>query len=85
MERESLDALHRARPFRPFTIHMGDGRRVRVTHPELLACGGRTLVVFEQPGNRMRIVDLMLVTELQVNGSERSRSRRRTSGEAPET
>jgi hypothetical protein len=77
MERESLDALHRARPFRPFVIHMGDGRSVRVTHPELLARGGRTLVVFEQPGNRMRIVDLMLVTELEINGGARARSRRR--------
>ena len=78
MERESLDALHRARPFRPFTIHLGDGRSVRVTHPELLARGGRTLVVFEQPGNRMRIVDLMLVTELQVNGDGRTRSPKRS-------
>jgi hypothetical protein len=77
MQAESLDALHRARPFRPFTMHLGEGRNVRVAHPEILARGGRTLVVFEQPGNRMRIIDLMLVTELAVD-AERGTSRRRS-------
>ena len=73
MQRESLEALHQARPFRPFIMHLTDGRSVRVAHPELLARGGRTLVVFEQPGNHMRIIDLMLVTELSLNGERNSR------------
>ena len=76
MQRESLDALHSARPFRPFAIHSSDGRHVRVMHPELLARGGRTLVVFEQPGNHMRVIDLAHVTELGVLNGDRSRGRK---------
>ena len=76
MQHESLDALHQARPFRPFTLHMADGRSVHVAHPELLARGDRTIVVFEQPGNQMRIVDLTLVTELAVNGARTAKRRK---------
>jgi hypothetical protein len=78
MQRESLDALHNARPFRPFVIHLSDGRSVRVMHPELLARGGRTLVVFEQPGNHMRILNLTQVTELALINGDGRRPRRRS-------
>ena len=67
MQTESLDTLHQARPFRAFTLHISDGRNVRVAHPELLAHGEQTLVVFEQPGNRMRVIDLTLVTEIEIS------------------
>ena len=68
MQTEALDTLHKARPFRSFTMHLSDGRDVRVTHPELLARGEQTLVVFEQPGNKMRVIDLTLVTEIEMDG-----------------
>ena len=50
MEPESLDALHAARPFRPFLMHLSDGRSVRVMHSEVFARGGDTLVVFDVAG-----------------------------------
>ena len=43
---------------------------MRVAFPGLLARGEQTLVVFEQPGNVMRVIDLTLVTEIQINGEE---------------
>jgi hypothetical protein len=77
MEVENLDALHSARPFRQFILHLSDGREVRVSHPELLARGGATAVVFEQPGNHMRIIDLAQVTELSLIDGGRPKSRKR--------
>ncbi|NBV46948.1 MAG: hypothetical protein EBR86_15270 [Planctomycetia bacterium] len=59
------DAL-RARPFRPFALHLADGRAVPVRHPEwaLASPSGRTTVVM-QPDDSMNIIDLLLVTDLE--------------------
>jgi hypothetical protein len=76
---EQVRKLHQARPFRPFEIHMGDGRSVPVPHPEVLAIipPGRTIVVGLADGTA-EIIDLLLVTSLkhQTNGTpRRGRSR----------
>jgi hypothetical protein len=34
---EQLRQMHQARPFRPFRVHMADGRHLDVAHPEFLA------------------------------------------------
>ena len=59
------DAL-RARPFRPFTLHLADGREIPVSHPEwaLASPSGRTTVVM-QPDDSLNIIDLLLVTDLE--------------------
>ena len=65
---EQLKSAQGARPFRPFTIHMGDGRAFRVDHPEFLARSpsGRTVVVY-QPDESFSVLDMLLVTELEVH------------------
>jgi hypothetical protein len=65
---EQLRNIHSARPFRPFSIHMGDGRSFRVEHPELLSYSptGRTVIV-HQSGDGFSILDLLLATELEVD------------------
>jgi hypothetical protein len=65
---QQLDNIHRAQPFRPFTIHMGDGRAFHVPHPEFLSRSptGRTVIVFG-PEEAFSVLDLLLMTELQVN------------------
>jgi len=47
---EELRALWRAQPFKPFTIHVADGRVLRVPDPDLLAItpGGGTVIVFRK-------------------------------------
>lgn len=61
-----------AEPFQPFTIHLADGRSVPVVHPEYLITSpqGRTVVVY-QPDDAMNIIDVRLVTDLEIptNGS----------------
>ena len=63
------DAL-RAQPFRPFVMHLADGREIAVRHPELVVATstGRTTVVV-QPDDSLNIIDLLLVTDLEYRES----------------
>jgi len=63
---EHFRAALRALPFRPFVMHLADGREVPVRHPELAVSTstGRTTVVV-QPDDTLTIIDLLLVTDLE--------------------
>jgi hypothetical protein len=65
-------------PFRPFVIHLADGRSIPVVSREYLARSptGRTVAVYDTQG-RLSIVDLLLVTELKVEADNGGRSRRK--------
>ena len=68
---ERIRELYDAQPFRPFVMHLADGRKLRVDHREFRASApsGRTVVVF-QPDDSMNTVDLLLVTDLEIkNGA----------------
>ncbi len=75
---EQLRKMHQAQPFRPFDIHLADGRSLPVEHPELLAITppGRTIGVGLHDGT-IEVVDLLLVKSLnpRTNGAKRSRRR----------
>jgi hypothetical protein len=61
-------------------MHMADGRQVTVVHREFImaAPSGRTVIVF-QPDDTVNIIDLLLVTDLELKPSANgSRRRRRT-------
>jgi hypothetical protein len=77
MTTEQLDAVHRAQPFKPFTIHLADGTKHTVTHPELMwrTRGGRTIFI-NSGGERVAIIDLLLVTKI-THGNGATRRRRR--------
>jgi len=79
MTSERIRQLWKAEPFQKFTIHMSDGRQLPVEHREFLAVSpsGRTMVVY-QPDDSLDIVDLMLVTDLELrpNGRRGRRGRR---------
>jgi len=57
---------HRTRPFRPFTIHLADGRTYTIRHPEFLAISPtrRTVAVYLPDG--LEIIDLFLVSSIWV-------------------
>jgi hypothetical protein len=63
---EQLANVLHAQPFRPFTIHMGDGRTLHVNHPDFLSRSetGRTVIV-HGPNESFRVLDLLLATELE--------------------
>src|SRR5439155_20700792 len=63
---EQLREMMGARPFRPFRVHLADGRSVDVEHPEFLMSSrtGRTIVV-SKPNDTFEIIDLLLVANLE--------------------
>jgi hypothetical protein len=65
-----------AQPFRPFAIHLADGRSIPVKHREfaLPSPSGRTVIVY-QPDDTFDIIDMLLVTSLTVNGKKHSDKR----------
>ena len=68
MTTEQFRAALHVQPFQPFTIRMGDGRSFEVPHPDFVAHSpsGRTVIVV-QPDDSFSVLDLLLMTELQVN------------------
>jgi hypothetical protein len=75
---DTIRQLYEARPFQPFTIHLADGRQIVVEHPEFMARApsGRTVVVY-QPNDSFNIIDLLLVTDLEVQPSTNGKRRRK--------
>lgn len=67
MTAEQLRAMREANPFRPFTIHLADGRTLDVPHRDFvsLSPSGRIIIVY-QPNDAFNVVDLYLVTDLEV-------------------
>ena len=61
-----LQEVIHAQPFRPFVIHLADGRAVPVLHQEFVAAvpAGRTFVVM-QPDESVNIIDPLLVSDLE--------------------
>ncbi len=69
MTLDQLRNLLKTSPFRPFVIHLADGREFRVHHPDFLSISptGRTIIVYPQPdSDAFSILDKLLVTELAV-------------------
>ena len=67
MTTEQFRTTLHLQPFRPFTIRMADGRSFEVAHPDFVALSpaGRTVIVF-QPDESYSVLDLLLMSELQV-------------------
>lgn len=75
---EQLRVFYNAQPFRPFVIHLADGREVPVNHREFImsAPSGRTVSVY-QPDDTLNVIDLLLVTDLEVKPVANGSSKRR--------
>jgi hypothetical protein len=76
MTTEQLRDMLNVQPFRPFRAHMADGRAVEIQHPELVAYGGgRTFVVYTSD-DHFEVIDLLLVSSLEVIDGQPRRPRR---------
>ncbi len=66
---EQFQAAWHQRPFRPFTIHMADGRALEVSHPDFVARSetGRTAIIFHRGGENWSVVDLLLMSDLEFH------------------
>lgn len=70
---EQLKNVLHAAPFRPFTIHLGDGRAFFVKHRDFVSRSpsGRTIIVHGDDDS-FSVLDMLLVTELQVHAPGQS-------------
>ena len=59
---EQLRNVSNAQPFRPFVIHLADGRAIPVNHREFIMAvpSGRTVFV-AQPDETVNLIDLLLL------------------------
>lgn len=75
---EQVRNFYDAQPFKPFVIHLADGREIPVHGREFMASApnGRTVIVY-QTDSSFNVIDLLLVTDLEVkpmaNGARRRR------------
>ena len=74
---EQFRGLYEAQPFQPFVIHLADGRNIPVTSREFIMTvpSGRTLVV-AGADDRVHIIDLLLVTDLEVTAKANGKRRK---------
>ena len=75
---EQLRTAYQAQPFRPFIIHLADGRAIPVEHREFIMSvpSGRTIVI-AQSDDTFNIIDLLLVTDLEIKSATNGSRRRR--------
>ncbi len=68
MTYEKIRELCDAMPFQPFIIHIAGGRQIPVHHREFMALAPsrRTVIVF-QPDDSHNVIDLTLVSDLEVS------------------
>ena len=77
MQAEKIQELLHTAPFAPFSIHMANGRKFYIDHPEvaMFSTKKRSLVV-ALPNDAFAILDLKLATHTETD-PKLSRSRRR--------
>ena len=75
MRIDEVRNLLRAHPFRAFSFHMPDGREILVRHRDFIITSpsGRMVIVY-QPDDSFNVIDLMLVSDLEVKGDGTPRS-----------
>ena len=59
-----------AAPFRPFIVHLADGRTIPVVHPDFVffTGRGRTAIISRPDDDWFAIVDLLLMSHVEVPG-----------------
>lgn len=78
MNVDQIKAASRSEPFRPFILHLADGREISVPHREFLYLfpGGRTVLV-AHADESITIIDSLLVTDLEFKAVSRNGKSRR--------
>ncbi|HEU0010243.1 MAG TPA: hypothetical protein VFT34_10545 [Verrucomicrobiae bacterium] len=68
MTTKTLQTAVGKRPFRPFTLRLANGQRIRVNDQDRVAVHpeGKTLIIFERDGG-YHIIDIPLIAQLRTN------------------
>ena len=68
MKVDEIKKMVHAEPFRPFYLHIADGGKLLVTHPDFIAISGsgRNMIVYpEGHEDDYQVIDTALVTRLE--------------------
>jgi len=78
MTKDVVYSILHAQPFKPFSLRLTDGSLVRVPHSEFMVVsqGGRTAVMNTE-GEKFSILDLGLVTAIEMGSANGTSVRRR--------
>jgi hypothetical protein len=78
MTGEQIRTLFTATPFRPFRVHMANGKSADVPHPDFvhLSPSGRILII-SRADDSFELVDVLLVTSVETLSRNGQRPRRR--------
>ena len=60
--------LIQAVPFQPFDIHVADGRKFRIEHPDFILASSKNqseVVIEEEHNDRMHFVSALLITSVE--------------------
>ena len=66
---EEIRALLHAQPFRPFTVHLSDGKEVTVHHHDygwLLPSGYQ--LIYENPEGKVHLMNVAQIAEITYGG-----------------
>ena len=68
MSADELRRLLNAVPFRPFTVYLPSDKPFKIPHPDfaLVTPNGRTMIVAQEQSDAVDILDLPLITRLEV-------------------
>ena len=86
MTADMIRDLAKRQPFVPFTIHMNDGQRFEVKHPDFLLVppGWSSTVILAWPNERLDFVYLRTVSTIETSGPVPSGSGRAKGDESEE-
>ena len=80
MKADEIRKLLHQSPFRPFVVHVADGGRLLVKHEDYvaLAPSGREMLVYrhDRPDD-YQVVEIMLITRLEITTRNSSKKTRR--------
>jgi hypothetical protein len=75
---EQIRQCYEAQPFQPFVMHLADGREIAIRSREFMmtAPNGRTIAIY-QPNSTVNVIDLLLVTDLELQPATNGARRRK--------
>jgi hypothetical protein len=76
MSADDLRSLLNAVPFRPFTVYLPSDKAFRIPHPDfaLVTPKGRTMVVAQEQSDVVDILDVPLITRVEVQAEHAAES-----------
>jgi len=76
MSADDLRNLLNAVPFRPFTVFLPSEKAFRIPHPDfaLVTPRGRTMVVAQEQSDAVDILDVPLITRVEVQAGRGAES-----------